>query len=288
MAETTDLISAVAKTAGPMTQAELERKGPPTRDEIEAIFAKGAIGIAATDDEMLRMTEYHSRVRRADNIGVMMSILYPQCEWSLGTGAGYNAADSGLNQALVDAIVWDEDNPLPKPTLSELRKLRPYVQDILDQSAYIDLRRANMPKEDALIRALWEYVVEGNREGIDALQARRIAVKKRFPKPENKHWMVQSEQYMGIVPNSPEDILRDLDETTMKKIAFSPNIEGADAMPLSTRLTLEERIDQVAKKRGVAIGGGLDMTVNVGSSNPTVADIDAAVAAGATGDEVTE
>jgi hypothetical protein len=74
----------------------------------------------------------------------------------------------------------------------------------------------------------------------------------------------------------------------MKKIAFSPNIEGADAMPLSTRLTLEERIDQVAKKRGVAIGGGLDMTANVGSSNPTVADIDAAIAAGATGDEVTE
>ena len=47
---------------------------------------------------------------------------------------------------------------------------------------------------------------------MNALQARRIAVKKRFPKPENKHWMVQSENYLKIFPNSPEDILRDIDE----------------------------------------------------------------------------
>ena len=104
--------------------------------------------------------------------------------------------------------------------------MRPYVQDVLDQQSYIDLRAANYPKEDAMIRALWEYIIEGNDEGVNALQARRLAVKKRFPKPENKHWMVQSEEYLRIYPNSPEDILRDIDEEQAKKIAFSPHLEA--------------------------------------------------------------
>ena len=119
-----------------------------------------------------------------------------------------------------------------------------------------------------MIRALWEYIVEGNDEGVKALQSRRIAVKKRFPKPENKHWMVQSENYLKIFPNSPEDILRDIDEEKMKKIAFNPHLEAEDALPLSTKLSLEERMAKVLDARG----GRPEEVIN---TNITLADVDA-------------
>ena len=266
-----DLVTAVRKTAGPKSVDELIRKGPPTRDEIEAIMEKGAMGLVATDEEQSILTEYHSRIRRADNLSVILGILYPTCEWSLNTvpGASWKPGDSGLAPEMVEALEWDIDNPLPKPTFAELQKMRPYVQDILDQQAYIDMRAANYPREDAMIRALWEYIMEGNDEGVMALQARRLAVKKRYPKPENKHWMVQSEDYLRIMPNSPEDILRDIDEETAKKIAFQPGIEAADAMPLSTKLSLEERIAKVGDARG-------NINEDKMSTIVTLADIDAA------------
>ena len=266
-----DLRSAVKRTAGPQSVDELIRKGPPTRDEVEAIMDKGTMGIAISEAEQAILTEYHSRVRRADNIAVMLQVLYPTCEWSLNTppGASWNSADSGLEAAALEAVQWDEDNHLPKPTISELKKMRPFVQDILDQQAYLDMRAANYPREDAMIRALWEYIMEGNDEGVMALQARRLAVKKRYPKPENKHWMVQSEDYLRIMPNSPEDILRDIDEETAKKIAFQPGIEAADAMPLSTKLSLEERIAKVGDARGNTNEDKMSTIV-------TLADIDAA------------
>ena len=59
------LVNAVKKTAGPQSVDELIRKGPPTRDEIEAIMEKGALGLVATDEEQAILTEYHSRIRRA-------------------------------------------------------------------------------------------------------------------------------------------------------------------------------------------------------------------------------
>jgi hypothetical protein len=263
------LVNAVKKTAGPQSVDELIRKGPPTRDEIEAIMEKGALGLVASDEEQAILTEYHSRIRRADNLSVILGILYPTCEWTLNTvpGAEWKVGDSGLHPGAIEALEWDEDNPLPKPTFAELKKLRPYVQDILDQQSYIDLRAANYPREDAMIRALWEYIIEGNKEGVDALQARRLAVKKRFPKPENKHWMVQSEEYMRIYPNSPEDILRDIDEEQAKKIAFSPHLESEDALPLSTKLALEERIAKVMDARGM-------VNENSVNSNVTLSDVD--------------
>ena len=213
-------INTLKKSVGPKSVEELKRKGPPTREEMEAVMAKGAMGIAATDEEMNILIEYHARVKRADNLPNMLSVLYPNCEWSLDTqpDADWKVADSGLHPGAVEALNWDEDNPLPKPTFAELKKLRPYVQDIFDQQAYLDLRQQNYPHENDLIRALWEYIIEGNDEGVKALQSRRIAVKKRFPKPENKHWMVQSENYLKIFPNSPEDILRDIDEEKMKRL----------------------------------------------------------------------
>ena len=263
-------INTLKKSVGPKSVEELKRKGPPTREEMEAVMAKGAMGIAATDEEMNILIEYHARVKRADNLPNMLSVLYPNCEWSLDTqqDAEWKVADSGLHPGAIEALNWDEDNPLPKPTFAELKKLRPYVQDIFDQQAYLDLRQQNYPAEQDLIRALWEYIIEGNDEGVKALQSRRIAVKKRFPKPENKHWMVQSENYLKIFPNSPEDILRDIDEEKMKKIAFNPHLEAEDALPLSTKLSLEERMAKVLDARG-------SRPEEVINTNITLADVDA-------------
>ena len=81
----------------------------------------------------------------------------------------------------VEALNCDEDNPLPKPTFAELKKLRPYVQDIFDQQAYLDLRQQNYPHENDLIRALCKSILLKVMMKVKALQSRRIAVKKRFP-----------------------------------------------------------------------------------------------------------
>ena len=97
------LVNAVKKTAGPQSVDELIRKGPPTRDEIEAIMEKGALGLVATDEEQAILTEYHSRIRRADNLSVILGILYPTCEWTLNTvpGAEWRVTDSGLHPVLL-------------------------------------------------------------------------------------------------------------------------------------------------------------------------------------------
>lgn len=50
-------------------------------------------------------------------------------------------------------------------------------------STYEDLRRAEYPKTDELIVALWEQVIEGRPESAAILQAERESVKLKFPKP---------------------------------------------------------------------------------------------------------
>jgi len=47
---------------------------------------------------------------------------------------------------------------------------------------YEDLRRAEYPKTDELIVALWEKVIEGRPESVIILQAEREAVKIKYPK----------------------------------------------------------------------------------------------------------
>ena len=78
----------------------------------------------------------------------------------------------------------------------------------------------------------------------------------------------KSENYLKIFPNSPEDILRDIDEEKMKKIAFNPHLEAEDALPLSTKLSLEERMAKVLDARG-------SRPEEVINTNITLADVDA-------------
>ena len=253
-----DTMEATKRNAGPMSFEELQRKGPPTRQEIDALAEKFGMGGALTPNEQAAVDEYYATRRRAEHIPTMLGILYPTSEWTMKApkeGNTYRKPDTGEikvshdHDGFYENLEWDEDNLLPKPTKAELQKMIPFVQDILDQESYIKMRRTAYPGEQALIRALWEYVVEGNRQCVDALQARRVAVKKRYPKPENKHWMVQSEEYLRILPNTPQDILREIDEDLAHQIAFNHGVEGEDAQPLSTRKTLEEYAEEALAKR---------------------------------------
>lgn len=271
MAESTTL--SALKVGLPLTPEEIAQKGPPTRDEIEAISAKYGMGMAISDEENARYQEFFRNRRNATDLATILGILYPTCEWKIeGKGRGTDANNPGSTD--YENLVWDDDNPLPKPTLAELDKYRPFVQDILDQEVYIRMRKIAYPSESSLIRALWEYVMEGNRTGVDALQARRLAVKKRFPKPENKHWMVQSEDYMKILPNAPYDILRQMDEETAQMIAFMPGVEAEDALPLSASMQFGERVQAIMQKRAEQLAAqGKDPDEVFPYLQPTVEDV---------------
>ena len=273
--------SAVMKRSGPQSLEELRRKGPATREEIDALAEKYGMGVGLTNAENDRVAEYFKTRRNAGDLATLLGVLYPNCEWTMrGTKKDNQAKtfdDRNPNTwdaALYEQLEWDDDNPLPKPTKAELQKMIPFVQDILDQEAYIKMRRQFYPTEPQMVRAMWEYIVEGNKEGIDALQARRLAVKKRFPKPENKHWMVQSEDYLRVYPNSPADILRDIDEEELRKLAFSPGVQSEDAEPLATSLSLSEQAEKILAKRakskvGQQLGGDNHVFIT-----PTLEDVD--------------
>jgi hypothetical protein len=67
--------------------------------------------------------------------------------------------------------------------------VRAKTQEELDADAelaateYIRKRQSEYPKPDELIVALWEHVIEGQPEAAAILQAKREAIKIKYPKP---------------------------------------------------------------------------------------------------------
>jgi len=53
-----------------------------------------------------------------------------------------------------------------------------------NQTLYVPKRRSQYPKTDELIIALWEKVMEDNSVAADKLEAIRLAIKEKYPKPE--------------------------------------------------------------------------------------------------------
>ena len=76
-----DTVGPIMKKAGPMSIEELQRKGPPTREEVDALADKFGMGMALTPDEQERVDEFYRTRRRAEHLPTMLSVLYPQCEW---------------------------------------------------------------------------------------------------------------------------------------------------------------------------------------------------------------
>nr|BCU99840.1 MAG: hypothetical protein CM15mV30_1400 [uncultured marine virus] len=54
-----------------------------------------------------------------------------------------------------------------------------FVQDILEQQAYLTLR-AKAYTESELVKALWEYVVEGDDELMNAFKQEELQLRKKF------------------------------------------------------------------------------------------------------------
>ena len=73
-------------------------------------------------------------------------------------------------------LQYDETNlPIDHPDI---------VAFLNPPKTYQQLRRMEYPPESDLIVALWEKVIENRPESADILQAQRLAVKEKYPKPE--------------------------------------------------------------------------------------------------------
>jgi len=83
---------------------------------------------------------------------------------------------------------WTEDIQEDKVVLTW--NIREKTQGELDDEvkqrtvAYKAYREAEYPRADELLFALWEKVMEGRPEEADALEAKRQAIKAKYPKPK--------------------------------------------------------------------------------------------------------
>ena len=79
-------------------------------------------------------------------------------------------------------ITWLEE--VPKPSREELAAKWDEIKDVVKLRKLHNVRSApgEYPSKDDLIVALWEMVVENKPEMAQALQAKRIEIKNKYPK----------------------------------------------------------------------------------------------------------
>jgi len=70
----------------------------------------------------------------------------------------------------------------PQPTESEIEAAHAEWQTEYDSQEYARNRQAEYPSIDELIVALWENVVEERASAVVSLEAKRQAVKTKYPK----------------------------------------------------------------------------------------------------------
>lgn len=154
--------------------------------------SKRRLGLLVNAAELDSYYQFYSRHRNADKFSIILTVMYPTDKWQM----------QGED---LSTLVWDDNNPNPKPTAEELNAHRPKVQDFLLQEEYIKKRAMAYPPEALLTRALWEWLVEGKPHLKDCVQQMRLAVKAAFPKPINPHPLIASEEIMKNVPVSPSE-----------------------------------------------------------------------------------
>ena len=101
----------------------------------------------------------------------------------------------GLNKlgfkSLVDYVLQDDgsgtyvkewNSVSPQPTEAEIETAHAEWQSEYDAQAYARNRQAEYPSINDLIVALWENVVEERASAVVSLEAKRQAVKTKYPK----------------------------------------------------------------------------------------------------------
>jgi len=91
-----------------------------------------------------------------------------------------------------DSLIWEEDNPLPKPSLEEYKQNKNYETPPLsaEQIAYFDAQAESVKYQSlrsAAYPPITDYidgVVKGDQAQIDEYIAACQAVKAKYPKPE--------------------------------------------------------------------------------------------------------
>ena len=105
-----------------------------------------------------------------DNLGKALFWKYP--------GNRFQISDEGY-----ETLLWDATNEMKQPSkeeaLAALEEYKAYYATI----AYKNKRKAEYPTLDELTIAMWESINEGKSESMEALQALRLEVKKKYPKP---------------------------------------------------------------------------------------------------------
>jgi|TARA_R100001530_G_scaffold43522_1_gene33079 hypothetical protein len=79
-----------------------------------------------------------------------------------------------------EIIGWD--GPDPQPTFSELSTAWAEIGATHDSQEYARKRQAEYPSINDLIVALWENVVEERAASVIELEAKRQAIKTKYPK----------------------------------------------------------------------------------------------------------
>jgi hypothetical protein len=76
---------------------------------------------------------------------------------------------------------------VPEPTVDDIKRFRNEVEPVFNASKLSVTREAAYNAVGATINklavAMWESIAEGRPETLDALQVKRLAVKKSHPKP---------------------------------------------------------------------------------------------------------
>ena len=106
---------------------------------------------------------------RADHIEDVLAGLHSGCwvEWT-----------DPLNKVYENLVVKNH----PKPTKEFLESELARLQAEYDAQEYARNRQAEYPSIDELIVALWENVVEDRASAVVSLEAKRQAVKTKYPK----------------------------------------------------------------------------------------------------------
>jgi hypothetical protein len=96
----------------------------------------------------------------------------------------YAGRQYGVRGPNYEDITWMED--VPAPTAEHLAELWLQIKEdvILRKVREARSTPGEYPSRDDMLVALWEMIVEERPEFVQELQARREAIKLKYPKPE--------------------------------------------------------------------------------------------------------